>query len=76
VKTGWLLTTLTLIAIFVVLDLLLLREHGEPAWTYIPGFYALFGLIGAVVLIVLSRLIGRHWLERNQKYYYRTEDDK
>jgi len=74
-KIKWLVTALALIVVSVVLDILLLRQQGEPEWTFFPGFYALFGLVGAMLIIVISRWLGRLWLERNEEYYYHNGDD-
>lgn len=74
-KLKWLITVIALIALSVILDLILLRENGELVWTYIPGFFAVFGLIGALAVIVISRLLGRYWLERREDYYHKADDD-
>jgi hypothetical protein len=72
----WLITAVALIVVSVVLDLVLLRGHGEAEWTYFPGFYSLFGLIGAIVIIAVSRLLGKFWLERDEDYYTSKKDDE
>jgi hypothetical protein len=74
-KRNWWITVIVLIAISVVLDFLLLREHGEPEWLYFPGFYAVLGLLGAVVAAVVARLLGGGWLEKKEDYYT-SEDDE
>ena len=74
-KLRWLVTALALIVVSVVLDILLLRQQGEAEWTFFPGFHALFGLVGTVIIIVISRWLGRFWLERNEEYYYRNGDN-
>ncbi|MBI2866392.1 MAG: hypothetical protein HYX99_03415 [Chloroflexi bacterium] len=43
-------------------------EYGE--WWYpIPGFFALLGLLGCVAIVVVSKLLGRYWLQRREDYY-------
>lgn len=38
-------------------------------WSHIPGFFSLFGFLGCVLLIVVVKWLGRHWLERKEDYY-------
>ncbi|MBN2467482.1 MAG: hypothetical protein JXD19_04965 [Deltaproteobacteria bacterium] len=38
-------------------------------WDKIPGFYAMFGFISCVVLIVLSKFLGKWWLKKGEEYY-------
>lgn len=38
-------------------------------WSHIPGFYGLFGLVGCIGIIVLSKLLGRKWLQKDERYY-------
>jgi hypothetical protein len=66
---------LVLVIVSLALDILLLREQGSGTWRYFPGFYALFGLIGGFVVIVVSRLLGRYWLERNEEYYNKMNEN-
>jgi hypothetical protein len=35
----------------------------------IPGFWSLFGFISCVLIIVVSKWIGHHWLVRDEDYY-------
>ncbi|MHC1611026.1 MAG: hypothetical protein ACXQTW_05455 [Candidatus Methanospirareceae archaeon] len=38
-------------------------------WDKLPAFHALFGFIGCVILIVVSKAIGHHWLMKEEDYY-------
>ncbi len=61
----------------VGLDLLLRNGgHGDFAWSNILGFFALFGLIGCVAIIMISKWLGHHWLQRKEDYYDRNDGDK
>lgn len=44
------------------------EAHGE-IWQIIPGFYALFGLIACLFIIVASKALGHYWLQRDEDYY-------
>lgn len=64
-----------LVIVSLGLDVLLLREQGSGTWSYFPGFYALFGLFGGLVVITIARLLGRYWLERNEEYYGKMNEN-
>ncbi len=62
------------IGFYIVLALLVLPDffmhkhtlfYSVEAW---PGFYAAFGFISCVVIIVVSKLLG-FWLKRGESYY-------
>lgn len=44
-------------------------EHAAHWWNSIPGFYALFGFVGCVAIIVISKWIGKILLQRKEGYY-------
>ena len=49
-----------------------LRSAEAPAefwWSHIPGFFALFGFIGCLVLIIVSKLAAHYWLQKKEDYY-------
>jgi hypothetical protein len=48
------------------------EAHGP--WGSIPLFWGGFGFAGCVLIIVISKAIGRHLLTRSEDYYARTED--
>ena len=66
---------IVLIVVSVLLDFLLLREHGEPHWLYFPGFYAVLGPAGAVVVAAVRRLLSGGWLEQREDYYLNEDDE-
>jgi hypothetical protein len=72
------LLVITLIALMlsVGVDLLLRSgDHGDFAWSNISGFFALFGLIGCVAIIIISKWLGHYWLQRKEDYYDRNDVD-
>ncbi len=54
---------------FVLVDILLHESHGYPAGSGIPGFFALFGLVGCVTIVLISKWLGHNWLQRKDDYY-------
>jgi hypothetical protein len=48
--------------------------HTEPAHFWfedLPAFGSIYGLISCVVIIVLSKFLGKLWLMRPERYYDR-----
>ena len=64
-----LLVILIVLIALVFIDLLWRESHGHFAWSGIPAFYALLGLIGCVVIVLISKWLGHHWLQKKHDYY-------
>jgi hypothetical protein len=47
------------------------ENHGEFWWSQVYGFFALFGFIGCLAIVLLGDLILGPWLQRKQNYYRR-----
>lgn len=45
------------------------NEHPHFPWDEIPDFYALFGFVGACVMILVFRRLGETLLQRREDYY-------
>jgi len=67
---------LTALVASILIDLLLIENNGDFAWSNISGFFALFGFIGCIALILISKWLGHHWLQRKEDYYDRNNDDE
>jgi hypothetical protein len=46
-----------------------LGEEGHGPWAHVPGFWGAFGFAGCVLIIVISKAIGKHLLARREDYY-------
>lgn len=57
------------LAVLVVADFFIHREHASLIWESIPGFNALYGLIATVLIIVVSKFLGHAWLMKPENYY-------
>lgn len=55
----------------LALEFLYLRGHGTHWWNAIPGFYMIWGFLSCVVIIVVSKAIGKLLLFRGEDYYDR-----
>jgi len=53
----------------IVLPLVFGAGHPHFSFENIPAWGSLYGLISCVVIIVVSKLIGKAWLMRSEDYY-------
>ena len=69
---------ISLLIIFVLLDLLLVSGHVhiEFPWSHIAGFFSLFGFIGCLAIVAVAKLLGHYWLQRKEDYYNKRVDDE
>ncbi len=44
-------------------------SHAAFLWQAIPGFSAIYGFVGCILIIVVSKTLGHHWLQREEDYY-------
>jgi len=44
-------------------------EHPHFWWEKIPAFDAIFGFAGCILIVVGSKALGHHWLEKDKDYY-------
>jgi hypothetical protein len=63
------LVFLVSIGLSILSGLLFQVEHPHFWWERIPVFDVIFGLAGCILLVGGSKLIGHHWLERDEGYY-------
>jgi hypothetical protein len=61
------------LVVFFVLEILVVNVFhlGHPHFRFenLPGFGSLYGLISCVLIIVVSKLLGKLWLMRREDYY-------
>jgi len=55
-------------ALLLLLDFILHR-HVTHSWESIPGFYAIFGFVACVSLVLAAKLL-RKLVKRNEGYYH------
>lgn len=64
----------TLLGIVALISLLggLAMPHDpvhDAWWNRIPGFFALFGFFGCLLIAVFAKLLGRFLLQKKEDYY-------
>ncbi len=61
------------LVVFFLLEILVVNvlHLGHPHFRFekLPGFGSLYGLISCVLIIVVSKLLGKLWLMRPEDYY-------
>ena len=45
------------------------QAHSAFVWQKIPVFSAIYGFIGCILIIVVSKALGHHWLQKEEDYY-------
>lgn len=68
----WILRIFYGLSVLLLLADLLVHRHIETSAEKIPGFYAFYGFIACVVLVIIASKM-REWLMRDEDYY--KEDD-
>jgi len=44
-------------------------EHPHFWWEKIPAFDAIFGFLGCILIVLGSKALGHHWLQKEEDYY-------
>ena len=61
---------LGLLVLLVILDALFVdKEHAHTAAEHWPAFWAVFGLVGCIVLILASKAFGHAGIMQREDYY-------
>ena len=63
---------LALLALLVLVDAipgLIDKEHAHTSMEHLPGFWAVFGFVGCVILILVSKWFGHLGIMTREDYY-------
>jgi hypothetical protein len=58
-----------LTVISLVLEFTYLADYDAHWWNQIPGFYIIWGFLGCVAIIYVSKWLGKLFIFRNEQYY-------
>ncbi|MBI2860582.1 MAG: hypothetical protein HYX91_03625 [Chloroflexi bacterium] len=61
--------------LFALGDFLIYSDGTDAWWQYVPGFFAVFGLVFCVVIVIASKFLGHLWLQRREDYYDRDDNN-
>ncbi len=45
------------------------QPHADEWWTQIPAFHAIYGFIGCGLITIISKALGKWWLQRKEDCY-------
>ncbi len=65
----WIFTGIIIIASLVSEFVFLADHHSEHWWSHIPGFYILWGFLGCVCIIFVSKWLGKLFIQKKEDYY-------
>ena len=57
------------IGLSILIGLFFRPEHPHFWWERIPAFDAIFGFLGCILIVVGSKALGHHWLQKDKDYY-------
>ena len=53
----------------MLIGLFIQHEHPHFWWEKIPFFDAIFGFLGCILIVIGSKALGHHWLQKDEDYY-------
>ena len=70
----WILREFYLLCVLLVVADFVVHRHIYTDVEKIPTFYALYGFVACVLLVLVAKVL-RVWLMRSEDYYERVEDE-
>lgn len=65
----WHWMALALLTVISIAGQLIGAHESGGWWERVPGFWAAFGFVGCVVIIVASKAVGKFGVQRREDYY-------
>lgn len=53
----------------ILIGLFFRPEHPHFLWEKIPAFDAIFGFLGCIVILLGSKALGHHGIQKDEDYY-------
>lgn len=57
--------------ISIIVDFTMVEHNGDHWWSHIPAFYIWLGLFGSILIIYVSRWLGKFFILSDEDYYDR-----
>lgn len=67
-KIGLAVSTVLALVVMVALDLLA-DPHSDGWWHQLPGFDLFFGFLGCAGIVIVSKALGKVWLQHEEGFY-------
>jgi len=65
----WIKIGFFVILIILVLADFVVHKHTHYSWERFPGSYAVYGFLSCVVIVAVSKILGKLLLMRGEDYY-------
>lgn len=69
---NWLAIVIGLVFVVTLVLGVLAGGHHEAEgawWHHVAGFYIILGFVGCMAFILVSKWLGKHFLQRDEQYY-------
>jgi len=58
------------IGLSILIGLFFRPEHPHFWWEKLPIFDAAFGFVGCILIVLGSKALGHHWIQKDEDYYH------
>jgi hypothetical protein len=58
-----------LVLVILVIADLFVHKHPHYSWESLPGGYVVYGFLSCVVIVAVSKALGKLWLQKKEEYY-------
>lgn len=77
---NWLIAGMAVLVLAsIAVEIFVPAHHGHGWktywWNHVPGFYAALGFVGCWLIVVVSKWLGKVWLQRPENYYGEADPD-
>jgi len=69
---AWKIFFFTILCFILIVNIFIRVHHPHFELEKIPGFWAVFGFAGAIILGLISKAIAHRFLERSEDFYDRN----
>ena len=66
---GWRIAVLVVLVLLDAVPAIVDKEHAHTAAEHVPAFWAAFGLLGCLLLVILSKTFGHLGVSTREDYY-------
>jgi len=62
--------------LFILLEIFFVHPHGHYWWNNLLAFDVFYGFFGCAAIIVISKKLGKIFIQRKEDFYGGGEDDE
>lgn len=68
-RSKWWIATGAFFGVSTALEIFSPASHPELLWHRIPGFDFVYGIVGCALIVLVSKRLGKRFLQRSESYY-------